>query len=79
MIVARQYDRLFHDLLSPVDVLEARVRAREVSDRIVAPTAAQIANGDEQTDGFPREVFDALAAEGLYGVGFGAEVGGHGL
>lgn len=79
MIVARQYDKLYHDLLSPQDVLDARARAREISDRVVAPAAGAIANGDEQIEGFPWEVFDALAAEGLYGVGFGAEVGGQGL
>lgn len=79
MNVKRQYDVLYHDLLSPQEVVEARLRAREVADRIVAPAAAKIANGDEQVDGFPREVFDALAAEGLFGVGFGSEVGGHGL
>lgn len=78
MIVTRQSDRLYHDLLSPRDVLDARVRARELADRVVAPVAPQIANGDEQTDGFPRATFDALAAEGLYGVGFGTDVGGHG-
>jgi len=79
MMVTRQYDRLYHDLLSPEDVQAARARAREVSDRVVAPVAAEIANGDEQVDGFPRATFDALAAEGLYGVGFGTDVGGHGL
>lgn len=77
--VQRHSDRLYHDLLSPTDVVEARTRAREVSDRVVAPAAAAIANGDERVEGFPREVFDALAAEGLFGVGFGTEVGGQGL
>jgi alkylation response protein AidB-like acyl-CoA dehydrogenase len=79
MTVERQYDKLFHDLLSPGEVQDVRARAREIADRIVAPAAGQIANGDEQVDGFPRAVFDALAAEGLYGVGFGKDVGGHGL
>lgn len=79
MNVTRQYDKLFHDLLSPQDVLDARARARDIADRVVAPVAGQIANGDEQVEGFPRATFDALAAEGLFGVGFGAEVGGQGL
>ena len=79
MDVTRQYDRLYHDLLSPADVIVARARARELADRIVAPAAVEIANGDERVDGFPRAVFDALAAEGLFGVGFGSDVGGQGL
>ena len=41
---------------------DARSRARKISDEIVAPAARQIANGDERVDGFPRDVFDALAA-----------------
>lgn len=75
----RQADRLYHDLLSPAEVVEARSRARKISDEIVAPVARQIANGDERVDGFPREVFDALAESGLFGVPFATEVGGQGL
>lgn len=77
--IERQIDKLYHDLLSPADVREARERAREIADRVVAPSALAIANGDERVDGFPREVFDGLAAEGLFRVGFGADVGGAGL
>jgi len=38
-----------------------------------------IANGDERTDGFPQDVFDALGQNGLFGVGFSSDVGGQGL
>lgn len=79
MIVERQFDRLYHDLLSPSETMDARLRARKVADDIVAPRAAAIANGDEQTDGFPRDVFDALGSAGLFGVGFSADVGGQDL
>ena len=75
----RQADHLYHDLLSPPEVVEVRSRARKISDEIVAPAARHIANGDERVDGFPREVFDALAESGLFGVPFATEVGGHGL
>ncbi|MFD4191886.1 acyl-CoA dehydrogenase family protein [Amycolatopsis thermoflava] len=72
-------DRLHHDLLAPEETREVRHRVRDVAQRVVAPVAARIANGDERTDGFPREVFDALAAEGLYRIPFARDVGGDGL
>ena len=75
----RQSDRLYHDLLSPIETLEVRARARRIAAAVVEPAAARIANGDERVDGFPREVFDALAAEGLFQVPFTREVGGEGL
>lgn len=76
---ARQADRLYHDLLSPAETLEVRDRVRKVAGEVVAPAARRIANGDERVDGFPREVFDGLAAAGLFRVPFAAEVGGDGL
>lgn len=79
MIVQRQSDRFYHDLLSPSETADARLRARKVADEIVAPRAAAIANGDERTDGFPRDVFGALGSAGLFGVGFSADVGGQDL
>ncbi|MGA5361146.1 acyl-CoA dehydrogenase family protein [Streptomyces purpurascens] len=45
----------------------------------MAPHAAAIANGDERTDGFPRQVFDALASAGVFRIPFPGEVGGDGL
>lgn len=76
---SRQADRLHHDLLSPKEAIEVRARVRQVATDIVAPAARHIANGDERVDGFPRNVFDALAGAGLYRVPFGREVGGEGL
>lgn len=52
---------------------------RALAETAVAPHAATIANGDERTDGFPRQVFDDLATAGLYRIPFPAEVGGAGL
>jgi alkylation response protein AidB-like acyl-CoA dehydrogenase len=75
----RQADRLYHDLLSPAEIRELRDRARKIATDVVAPTAHRIANGDERVDGFPRDVFDGLAAAGLFRVPFAAEVGGDGL
>lgn len=75
----RQADRLYHDLLSPVEIQEFRHRARKIAADVVAPAARRIADGDERVDGFPRDVFDGLAAAGLFRVPFAAEVGGDGL
>ncbi|CAL9592620.1 acyl-CoA dehydrogenase family protein [Streptomyces sp. enrichment culture] len=75
----RQADRLYHDLLSPAETREVRDRVRKTAADVVAPAAGRIANGDERVDGFPRDVFDGLAAAGLFRVPFAAEVGGEGL
>ncbi|NUP21167.1 MAG: acyl-CoA dehydrogenase [Streptomyces sp.] len=75
----RQADRLYHELLAPQETQDVRTRVRALAEKAVAPHAAAIANGDERTDGFPRQVFDDLAAAGLYGLAFPADVGGAGL
>lgn len=49
----RQADRRYHDLLAPQGTRDVRARVRKLAERAVAPHAAQIANGDERTDGFP--------------------------
>ncbi|WP_034274479.1 acyl-CoA dehydrogenase family protein [Haloechinothrix halophila] len=78
-VPARQANQLFHDLLSPQESQEVRARVRAVAEKVVAPRAAAIANGDERTEGFPRDVFDALAADGVFRIPFPADVGGEGL
>jgi alkylation response protein AidB-like acyl-CoA dehydrogenase len=75
----RMAERLYHDLMTPVDVRDVRTRVREIADTLVAPIAARIATGDERIDGFPRDVFDSLAAAGIYRIPFGSDVGGDGL
>lgn len=77
--VTRQSDRLYHDLLSPRETQEIRAWSRDLARRVVAPRARAIGSGDERTDGFPRDVFDALAAEGLFQVPFPQDAGGRGL
>ena len=72
-------DRLYHDMLAPAEIRDLRSRVRSAASRVVAPVAARIANGDERVDGFPRDVFEALGAEGLYRIPFGSDVGGDGL
>ena len=45
----------------------------------MAPVAGQISRQDERADGFPYDVFAGLAAEGLFRIPFGTDVGGDGL
>ncbi|SFO23202.1 butyryl-CoA dehydrogenase [Pseudonocardia ammonioxydans] len=72
-------DRLHHDLIVPDEVRDVRRRVRDTAGRVVAPVAHRIANGDERIDGFPRDVFESLATDGLYRIPFGTDVGGEGL
>ena len=72
-------DRLYHDMLAPTEIVELRHRVRAIAARVVAPAAGRIANQDERIDGFPHDVFDALAAEGLYRIPFATDVDGEGL
>ncbi len=72
-------DRLFNDMLAPEEIRAVRTRVRDAAARVVAPVAARIANGDERVDGFPRDVFESLAAEGLFRIPFGGDVDGDDL
>lgn len=52
-----------------------RETARRLSDDVVAPAAATI----DANDVFPRDVYNALAEQGLFGVALREEAGGVGL
>ncbi|WP_110206113.1 acyl-CoA dehydrogenase family protein [Nocardioides daejeonensis] len=75
----RYADVMYHDMLSPEETQAIRAEARAISDRVVRPRARMIANGDERVEGFPQDVFDALALSGLMRVPFPRDVGGRGL
>jgi butyryl-CoA dehydrogenase len=77
--VPRQRERIYHDLLSPPDVDAAARLARVVAEEQVAPRAREIGQAEEAVEAFPRDVFNALARHGLFGVPFAAELGGAGL
>ncbi|MET3937008.1 acyl-CoA dehydrogenase family protein [Arthrobacter sp. OAP107] len=72
-------DRLYHDTIATPELIKVRTRVREMAESIVAPVASRLATQDERTDGFPREVFAALAEAGLYRIPFPKDVGGEGL
>lgn len=76
---ARQGDRLFHDLLSSDETAVNRAIARDFATEHVQPVAGRIATGDEVDDGFPFDVFGAMAAHEMFRIPFPADVGGYGL
>jgi butyryl-CoA dehydrogenase len=72
-------DRMYHDTQSSAETTEVRMRAREFAVTNVAHVASRIASGDEVEDGFPTEVFAAMADEELFKIPFPADVHGAGL
>lgn len=75
----RRADTMFHDIVSPPEVLGVRQDVRAAASAAIAPIAHRIARGDERIDGFPRDAFDALATAGLFQIPFASDVGGRGL
>lgn len=75
----RLADEHYHDTLTTPEIRDLRQRVRGVVSRVVEPQARRLANQDERIDGFPRDVFDAMAHEGLFRIPFPAAVGGDGL
>lgn len=75
----RQYDRIYHDLLSTDETTGIRRRVRDFAVKHVRPVADRIAAGDEVDDGFPFDVFGAMAEHQLFEVPFPSDVGGLGL
>lgn len=70
---------LADDLLLPEETVKIRAEAREFADSVLRPRAAELNDATESTAAFPRDVVTAIAAADLYGVPFGADVGGRGL
>ncbi len=77
--VIRMQDRLYHDMILPEESLEIRAKAREFTDRVIAPRAYEIATTPESRDSFAWDVFKALAQEDFFKIPFPADVGGMGL
>ena len=77
--VARHQDLLYHDLLTPGEVLAVRQEVRRFADEHVAPLAHAIGHTEESVAAFPRTLFARMADAGLFGIPFAAELGGHGL
>ena len=72
-------DIAYHDLISPEETIEVKKRLREFAERVVAPVSNRIAQQDESVENFPRDVFDAMAEEGLFKIPFAGTYGGEDL
>lgn len=77
--IPRMADEMYHDMMSSQDILDIRREARAFADRVVAPRAYDIAHKDECIENFPRDVFQAMADEGLFRIPFSSTDGGLGL
>jgi len=68
----RTQSRLSHEVFLPEEAQAIRTEVREFVERNVEPFAARIALQDESKEAFPRDVFDRMAAQGLYAIPFPA-------
>jgi alkylation response protein AidB-like acyl-CoA dehydrogenase len=75
----RSMDSLYHDMLSPEDVLSIRSEVRAFCDKKVASVAWDIGHREESVENFPRELFKAMADAGLFRIPFNTDGGGRGL
>lgn len=75
----RQQPALYHDLMTPAEVLAVREEVRAFADREIAPLSREIGAKEEAVENFPRELFKKMADAGLFRIPFPADVGGRGL
>lgn len=75
----RQQPLLYHDLMTPAEVLAIREEVRQFADEHVAPVAWEIGHREESRANFPRALFGKMAKAGLFRIPFAAEIGGRGL
>ncbi len=78
-LVTRYQDSLYHDLMTPEEILAIRQEVRRFADEHVAPAAYAIGHTEEAVAAFPRDLFAKMAKAGLFRIPFAAKVGGRGL
>jgi alkylation response protein AidB-like acyl-CoA dehydrogenase len=77
--VERREERIGSDIGFPQETRDVRREARQFADDVLRPAAHALNTVPEARDGFRRDIFDAIAAAGLYRIPFAADVGGRGL
>lgn len=75
----RWQTRLYHDLNTPEETLAIREEVRRFAETELAMVAWEIGHREEAVRHFPRELFQKMAAAGLFRIPFSREVGGRGL
>lgn len=75
----RQQPRLYHDLMTPEEVIGIREEVRNFCEEYLAPVAWDIGHREESVEAFPFQLLKQMADAGLFRIPFAAEVGGRGL
>lgn len=75
----RRAVQMFHDTWLPEETREIRREVRAFTESVLRPAAHRLNTTPESAEGFPRDMFNAMAAAGLYEIPFTADVGGRGL
>src|SRR3546814_11223566 len=75
----RKEPELYHDLMSPAEVLAIRAEVRAFAEKVVAPRARAIGDAEESVEHFPWDVFHALGDAGLFRIPFPPALGCRGL
>ncbi|WP_337185248.1 acyl-CoA dehydrogenase family protein [Phenylobacterium sp.] len=76
---ARRADGLYNDVFLPDETRRIRAEARAFVEAQLRPHAFRLNTTPERRDGFPRDIFQAMAKAGLYEIPFPRDVGGRGL
>jgi butyryl-CoA dehydrogenase len=77
--VPRMADDLYADVFLPDETRLVREQARAFARAELEPRAHALNTTPEHREGFPRDLFEAMARAGLYEIPFAADVGGRGL
>lgn len=75
----RQQPLMYHDLMTPAEVLAIREEVRRFCDEKLAPVAWKIGHTEEAKENFPHELFQQMADAGLFRIPYAAGIGGRGL
>ncbi|UZW53682.1 acyl-CoA dehydrogenase family protein [Sphingobium sp. JS3065] len=77
--LSRRADNIFNEALLPDETRRIRREARDFAETVLKPEAFRLNTTPESRDSFPRAMFKAMAAAGLYEIPFPTDVGGRGL
>lgn len=77
--IPRLADVLYHDIISPPDVLETRAIVRAFAEEKIKPVARDVGEMEECVANFPFETFHDMGRAGLFKIPFTLDDGGIGL
>jgi len=77
--IQRLADTLYHDVISPPDVLQTRAMVRAFAEEKIKPVARSVGELEECVANFPFETFHDMGSAGLFRIPFTHQDGGMGL